>query len=172
MQHIETVPVGSGGAASITFSAIPADYTDLYLVCSFRSSLATSNTSVLVRPNGATTGLSTRILQGDGSSASSFAPTTIPFLMPAATNTANTFGVASVYIPNYLSSVAKSFSIEDVTENNGTTAGQRITAGLWTGTVAITSIDLVPESGGNFVEFSSASLYGITAGSDGIVAVS
>jgi hypothetical protein len=85
--------------------------------------------------------------------------------------TSNTFGNGEIYIPNYLSGTAKSFSSDSVAENNGTEGWQVIQANLWSGTDAITSIELDPALG-TFVQYSSATLYGILAGSDGIVAVS
>jgi hypothetical protein len=75
--------------------------------------------------------------------------------------TANTFGNTSIYIPNYRSSAAKSFSVDAVTENNATLAYQNIQAGLWNNSAAITSISISFLSGGNWAQGSSASLYGI-----------
>ena len=47
-----------------------------------------------------------------------------------------------------------------VVENNATESFQSFTAGLWSSTDAITQITLIL-SGGNVVQYSSASLYGI-----------
>ena len=170
MQHLETVTVGSGGAASITFSSIPDTYTDLLIVVSIRSTTA-GNFSVEIRPNSSTSNLSARGLQGSGSAASSFSVSNVPALATSSANTANTFSNGSFYIPNYASSTSKSISIDSVSENNATEAFQRIVAGLWADNTPISSIQLAP-AGGNFAEHSTASLYGITAGSDGIVTVS
>ena len=170
MQHIETVVVGSGGAASITFSAIPDTHTDLLIVYSLRGTNSANYQTLYF--NGSAANFTQRELIGDGSSASSSSRTDA--LIRATTNpstaTASTFANASIYIPNYRSAVAKSFSVDGVTETNATAAFQTIKAGLWNQTAAITSITL--DADASFVEFSSASLFGITAGSDGIVAVS
>lgn len=170
MQHIETVTVGSGGAASITFSAIAADWTDLLLVLSTREETGTDG-NVRLSINGNTTSLTARDLEGGGSSASSSSRSFIAIVTSKSTDTANTFGNAQVYFPNYASSANKSISVDAVSENNGTTAFQSILAGLRSNTDPITSISLAAPSG-DIAEFSSASLFGITAGSDGIVAVS
>jgi len=171
MTHIETVTVGSGGAASITFSAIPADtYTDLLLVLSTREETGTDG-NVRLSINGNTTSLTARDLEGGGSSASSSSRSFIAIVTSKSTDTANTFGNAQVYFPNYASSANKSISVNAVSENNGTTAFQSILAGLRSNTDPITSISLAAPSG-DIAEFSSASLYGVLAGSDGIVAVS
>ena len=171
MQHIETVTVGSGGAASITFSAIAADWTDLYIVVSARGEFASDYDVFDVYPNGSSANDTFRVLRGNGSSASSETDAFIRVRYSANNATANTFGNASIYIPNYRASAAKSFSIDAVTENNTTQAFQEITAGLWNVTDPITSITLQSILG-EFAQYSSASLFGITAGSDGIVAVS
>jgi hypothetical protein len=66
---IQSVTVGSGGAANIEFTLIPQTYTDLLLLCS----LDQSSSSVIadIRFNGLSTNLSSRLLLGNGSAASS-----------------------------------------------------------------------------------------------------
>ena len=173
MQHIETVTVGSGGAASITFSAIPDTYTDLLVVVSGRTNRSSVVDAINFKPNNQTSNRSMRVLQGSGSSAVSFSNSEISIEGPTGNNaTSNTFGNVSFYIPSYRSSVAKSISGDGVSENNATAAYQTIMAALWNSTDPITSIVLAPLTGTLFLEHSTASLFGITAGSDGIVAVS
>ena len=175
MQHIETVTVGSGGAASITFMAvgdIPSDYTDLVVMLSGRSSHSGTVDDFIIAINGSTSNFSYRHLYGDGSSAGSYGTTTnYQGWVNGNTSTANTFGSIQLYIPNYRSAVAKSISNDHITENNATTSYQGLISSLWNVTDPITSITLDLQNG-NFMEHSSASLYGITAGSDGIVTVS
>lgn len=168
MQVIEHIEVGAGGAASITFSSIPATYTDLYLVTSVRND--SSNLTFNINPNGSTTNKTRGNLQGDGSSASSGAGTDITPLQNSSSYTANTFASSSVYICNYASSNNKSISIDSVTENNATTSYQRLQAALWSDTTAISSLECSTAS--NFAQYSSFTLYGITAGSDGTTTVS
>ena len=172
MKLIQTVTVGSGGAANIEFTSIPATFTDLVILFSGRANRSATFDNIRVQPNGATTGVSSRILYGDGSSASSFTEAYISGYTGGNNATASTFGNSSIYIPNYTSSNQKSFSIDSVSENNATAATQAITAGLWTGTSAITSIILDQGDGTTWLEYTSASLYGIKSGSDGIVTVS
>lgn len=173
MQHIATVPVGLGGAASITFSAIPDTFTDLVLVTSLRSTRINYSDLISLKINGVVTNQSSRVLQGEGSSASSFSLTTLRIAgATGVTATSNTFANSTTYFPNYRSNVAKSISTDAVTENNATASDQFIIANLWNDTSAITSLEIFSVNSGNFVQYSSASLYGITAGSDGIVSVS
>jgi hypothetical protein len=167
MTLISTTTVGAGGAASIDFTSIAASWTDLYMVLSVRTSGATIGGSTLIRFNGSSANLSYRLLQGNGASAATYTATDGETgFTSAASSTSNTFANNSIYIPNYAGSTNKSFSADTVTENNATTAYQGIYAGLWSNTAAITSISLVPASG-TFVQYSTASLYGILKGSGG-----
>jgi hypothetical protein len=169
MKLIEHQELGST-QASITFSSIPQTFTDLYLVLSVRSD---GNADIGIKFNNSTSNFSNRYLFGNGSSASS--GTVYGNYIGAApqnTYTASTFGNFAVYIPNYAGSTAKSYSSDAVSENNATTAIQAITAGLWNVTDAINRIDLYQLNGSNLVQYSSATLYGITKGSDGVTTVS
>ena len=162
----------SSSVASFTFSSIPGTYTDLLLVISGRTDSAGYFGYSSLRPNGATTNLSQRRLAGNGSAASSGTNAYIEMGVSASGVTANTFGNLSIYIPNYASTtVQKSISVDMVIENNVTEAYQRLLAGLWASTSAITSLEINGE-GSNFVSGTTASLYGITKGSSGGVTVS
>jgi hypothetical protein len=157
---IETVTVGSGGAASIEFTSIPQTYTDLKVVISSRTDKNTGNASdITVQFNSTGTTYTNRNLYGDGASAASNAPSYIGSTSQA-TNTASVFGNLEIYIPNYTGSTQKSYSTDSVQETNATTSYQFLNAGLWNGTGAITTVSFALVSG-NFVQFSSASLYGI-----------
>ena len=176
MTLIETKTLASA-AASIEFTSIPQTFTDLYVLLSQRSTGDTAYSQIVIRINGDTgANYSRRVLTGDGEIAESFGSSgdtssRIAFTTPT-TATANTFGNASIYIPNYTSAVAKSVSSDSVTENNATRAIQSIHAALYSGTSAITSFSLFDVNGTNFATGTSASLYGITKGSDGIVTTS
>ena len=169
---IERIEVGSGGAASITFSSIPQTYDGLYLVVSGRDTGDSNGGVIKLGFNSSSANYSYRWLQGSGSAASSASSTSyIQMRNTPSSATANTFGSTMIYIPNYASSNYKSASADSVGEHNGTEAYQTITAGLWSDTSAITSIQLYVGLG-NFAQYSSASLYGVTAGSDGTTTVS
>jgi len=162
---IATVTVGSGGAASIDFSSIPATYTDLALLVSARSARATGGADTLyLKINTVTTNRTSRTLEGDGATASS-GNYTDGFIGNLPQNTAgwtaNTFANTLVYIPNYAGSTNKSFSVDTVTETNATTAYSHLFAGLWSQTTAINQLTLITGTSNNFVEYSTATLYGI-----------
>jgi hypothetical protein len=161
---IQAVTLGSGGAATISFTSIPQTYTDLLYKISARMSVDTA--SVFLRYNGTTTNGSSIFLVGDGSSVSTGSDGSNQY-GPVhgavnSTKTANTFGNAEIYIPNYTTSNYKSSSTDGVTENNGASTTMAMGANLYSNTAAITSIELVSAAGGNFVEYSTAYLYGIS----------
>jgi hypothetical protein len=164
----------ASAAASITFSSIPQTYTDLVILFSGRGA---SGSDFEIKFNGSSLNSSDRRLYGSGSGAFSSSNVSSPdaiFLgdISDLNDTANTFANSQIYIPNYAGSLAKSVSIDTVSEHNGTQAFQHLIAGLWNDTAAITSVAIQGRSGSNLVQYSSATLYGITAGSDGIVTVS
>jgi hypothetical protein len=162
---IATVTVGSGGAANIEFTSIPGTYTDLAIKVSVRGDNNVTTQQMYLTFNGATTSFSARQVYGDGASATSDTLSNSGAAISivntnASPSTANTFSSTDIYIPNYAGSTNKSVSADSVTENNGTTALAGLNAGLWSNTAAITTIKLTPQSG-NFVQYSSATLYGI-----------
>ena len=176
MTVIEHIEVGSGGAANIEFTAIPQTYTDLYLVVSARCEADPSgvNQNIGVVFNGSAANRTNRELYGTGSVAGSSSLTVLRLGYASSQYaTSNTFGNAHGYIPNYTSSNAKSISGDGVAEGNTTGMFMAIEAGLWNDTAAITSITVVAADGAkDFLQYSSATLYGITAGSDGTTTVS
>jgi hypothetical protein len=159
-QLINSNTVGSGGTGSITFSSIPATYTDLCLVLSIRTTNAADNDTIDLEINGVTTNQSRKRLQGNGSTVASASASSLGFQVNGDTSTANTFGSAQIYIPNYAGSNNKSLSFENITENNATTAYANLIAGLWSQTTAITSLGIVA-IGSTIKQYSTAYLYGI-----------
>ena len=161
MIPISTVTVGSGGVANISFTGIPQTYTDLVIYLSTRASGASDSIGLDFNSSG--TSYTYRYLLGNGTTASSSggsSSSTLGGRQPESTFTANTFGNVSFYIPNYTSANYKSVSIDAVSENNATAAMAQLTASLWSNTSPINSITIAPGSG-NFVQYSTATLYGI-----------
>ena len=152
----------SSSAASVTFSAIPATYTDLVVRISARATTANYANGFIVQLNGVGTNQSATWLIGNGSAASSAAYAFIGGYTDAATATANTFNSAEVYIPNYNSATNHPVSTFSASENN-TTGSVFLTAqaGLWSSATAITSVKIQCDTD-NFVSGSSFYLYGIS----------
>jgi hypothetical protein len=159
-----TVEVGLLGAASIDFTAIPATYTDLLVKVSARTNHSLGTVELYLTLNGSTANFSAKHALGNGAAASSGSVARYLGQTQPSTDTANTFSSHDIYIPNYLSTTSpKSYSTDAVTENNGTTAFAVLVAGLWNpGTqAAITSLTVTPGAG-SFVQYSTATLYGIS----------
>lgn len=159
MIPISTVTVGSGGAATIAFNNIPQTYTDLLIKISGRTDRTVDVDSINITFNGSSSSMTWRTLMGDGSSATS--GTAQRVWVNSTTYTSNTFGNAEIYIPNYTSANNKSTSIDVVTENNATGAYVELLTQLWSNTSPISSIGLSPQFGTNWLQYSSATLYGI-----------
>ena len=165
MTLISSQTVGAGGVASVTFSSIPATYTDLKVLCTSRSDAISGNYGI--KFNGDTgANYNWRYLFGNGAGATSGLLSSnnegVFGQMVGSSDTSNTFSISELYIPNYASSNQKSFLADAARENNATTAVQIFDTGLWTGTAAITSMTIRPYAGnGNFVQYSTFYLYGI-----------
>ena len=169
MELINKVTVGSGGAANISFTSIPQTYTDLVVKWSLRNSDASFRMNINVTYNAISSGYSSTYIAGQGTGAASAAlnatGTTQIYSgeIPAATGTTSTFSNGEIYIPNYTSSNHKSASIDNVQESNqSTNVFATLVAGSVSNTAAISTVVLTPGAG-NFVQYSTAYLYGVTS---------
>jgi len=160
---IASSTVGSGGAAYVEFTSIPATYTDLLVRLSLRSDQAAVYASSTILLNGSTANFTYKFVYGEGATAASFGGSTnLSADQNGDTATASTFSNADFYIPNYLSSNYKSISQDSVTENNGTTAYAELGALLWSNSAAITSVRVSAASTKLWKQYSTAYLYGIS----------
>jgi len=157
----------TSSAASVTFSAIPATYTDLVLKMSTRTD-GTGSTDNLLQINSVSTTQSGISLRGPGSVGgpqNAISTTRIPRIFGATSSaTANTFDNDEIYIPNYAGSTNKPLSIFVAQENNDASAyvNVQIIAGLYSSNTAITSLKIVASSGENYISGCSFYLYGIS----------
>lgn len=150
---------------AIDFNSIPSGYTDLKIVISSRAVLS-GYTWVYggIRFNGDTNTYTGKSMFGDGSTTySSSYSTNFGYAIEstAANATANAFGNAEIYIPNYTSSNKKSYSSDQVSETNATGTEIALCSGLWSQTSAITSVTLYPGGGSYFSAGTTATLYGV-----------
>ena len=147
---------------TVTFSSIPADYTDLVLRVSAR--LASGSFGNLgIRPNGSAANDSTTRLYVENTTIYSDRYTNDYNIisLSGASSTANTFGSIEVYIPNYAASTYKQFSSFGAAENNSSTVYKLgVNANLWQDTTPISSLDINGD-GYDFLADSSFFLYGI-----------
>jgi hypothetical protein len=161
-QKIASVTLTSA-AASIDFTSIPSTYTDLLIKASLRSAAASVNPGLKITFNTSALNFTGRNVYGDGSTAGSYTDTAGEIgILAGNSATANTFGNCEIYIPNYAGATNKSFSVDSVNENNATSASQYLYANLWSQTAAITAISLLSGGAANLMQYSSATLYGIS----------
>jgi hypothetical protein len=159
-EPIATTTLGSA-ASSVTFSSIAGTYTDLVLVS---APIVTSATTFAVRFNSDSgSNYSATILQGDGTTASSTrvsAQAEIRISYAATSRTTNTTNILT-QIQNYSNATTyKNLLSRDNASSDGTGA----IVGLWRNTAAITTVTIIPVSGGSIINTGSIfTLYGIKA---------
>jgi hypothetical protein len=165
-ESIATVSVGSGGAASVTFSSIPATYQHLqlrYLVRDARTNSFDSPVDLTFNGSSATA-YAKHFLQGDGSSTSVGGETNMTYirLEGGGNNTeSSAFGAAVTDILDY-TSTSKNKTVRQLfgVDKNGS-GMVRFVSGLWYASpAAINSITLTPFSS-PFAQYSHFALYGI-----------
>lgn len=158
---ISSTTLGSN-TGTVTFSSIPATYTDLILVV---NSGATQAVDVIMRFNNDSTSLySYTILYGNGTSAASDrrSATTQIYLNWGSSLPTSISDNMIVSVQDYANSTTYKTSI--ARHNNAAGSADEI-VGLWRNTSAINRIDLINAgSAGVFLSGSTFKLYGIEAG--------
>ena len=157
----------ASSAASVTFSSIPATYTDLVLRWSARDDNANYTQATRLKFNGsAVSEYSWTQLYDSAATVGSYTSGTdisnqFAYASNGTSSTSNTFTNYEVYIPSYTVARNKPFGAFGVNENNSTNGYIVASAHLWRDTAAITTILLYPNTG-NYVTNSSFYLYGIS----------
>lgn len=145
-----------GTAATITFSSIPATYTDIVFVITSPAAASTAFTNM--RFNGDTaTNYSSTLLQGDGTTASSSNAATQTFIPTIYRSTAQPT-TATIHIFSYAGSTNKTVLIQGSSDLNGSGL-TTLRVGLWRSTAAINQIDIAATMPIGTI----ATLYGIKA---------
>jgi hypothetical protein len=158
-EPIATQTLGSV-ATAITFSSIPATYTDLQLVLVSR--VVSTGNATIVTINGDTgTNYSFQRVNGDGSTTTS---SNIPNYPGIRLNIGSSTTSSSLYILNafsYTSSIFKTFLWQGSEDLNGS---GNVIAGIdcWRNTATITSMTITTSTN-NFAIGTTATLYGIKA---------
>lgn len=152
----------STSAASVTFSSIPATYTDLVLKVTARLDSGSYGNMDIKPNNSSTNDSTTRLYVENGTVYSDRYTNGYNIIsLSGSSATANTFGSIELYIPNYAGSTYKPMSNFGAAENNSsTTYKMGVNALLWSDTTAISSL-VITGDGYNFVSGSSFYLYGI-----------
>jgi hypothetical protein len=174
--HIQTIEVPSGGVSSIFFDAIPNTYDDLLLVFSCRASLGTNfffdDLGLQINGDTGSNYFNTLVRAREGSiQAGSGSGTSVTLYgSPVVSSTANTFGNGQLYIPDYKNSKVKTMIADGASENNSSNGIQAgIIASTWSNTSIVRSLRILSLNNWGFAQHSSASLYGIRRGKDGVV---
>jgi hypothetical protein len=170
-ESIQTVTVGGGGSATVTFSSIPATYTHLQIRASAQCNRATYGTDDLniTFNSDTTTNYGYHRLFGNGATAEAGAASSTAFmqvLSGAGTGNGSTFASSIIDILDYANTnkykTMRTLSGDDL---NGLVAGYGgyavLSSGLWRSTSAITSVSIVINTGASFTQYSSFALYGI-----------
>lgn len=163
---IQTVTLASNQAA-IEFTSIPSTYTDLYILLSGRGTRSGNNDFPVVSFNSVTANRFSRYLSGTTNYQGGFQETTTIYgYQASASNAANTFGVMTLYIPQYLDSNNKQMIIDSVVPNTAIAQDQWVitmVSGQWSNSSAITSVKLTPLGAPTDLmgTNSTATLYGI-----------
>ena len=159
-EPIATTTLGSA-SATITFSSIPATYTDLRLIFTFTQSIAQFG-PFLTFNNDSATNYSQTKLAGNGTSALSARVANNNWISPyQVTNSTTIPSFLTFDIFSYAGSTFKTVLINNNQDQNGSGAVSNF-VGLWRSTAAINRLDLQVTSG-TFNTGTTATLYGIKA---------
>jgi len=160
-EPIATTTLGSA-ATTITFSSIPATFTDLRLVWTVRAT-SSSNFPLVTFNNDTGTNYSWTRLYGDGTSAASQRNTSragIGILwLTEVSSAADTFNLLTLDVFSYAGSTYKTSLTTASADKNGSGTVERAVA-LWQSTSAINRLDLTASSS-TFTAGTTATLYGI-----------
>jgi hypothetical protein len=165
-ESIATTTVGSGGAASVTFSSIPATYTHLQIRGITNSSAGGGSSINMQVGNGSIdtgSNYAWHQIYGDGTSPVANAGTTQTSIraIPYDSVTSTSFSAFVIDILDY-ANTSKYKTTRTLTGVDTNSASGIIVfrSGLWQSTSAINTITFTPTSG-NLLQYSSFALYGI-----------
>jgi hypothetical protein len=142
----------NGSQSSITFSSIPATFTDVILVM---RSATMNGLRIQVNSDTANNYSSTRLV-GNGSAASSFRESNVNTLTQG-------YGfTAGVHIAQFMNYSNTTTNKTVITRANNASEATAVFVGLWRNTAAINSIT-VSNNTGNYANGDSFTIYGIKA---------
>ena len=160
-ESIGTSVVGSGGAASVTFSSIPAGYKHLQLRIAAGNS--SSNYLSLVMNSDTGSNYAFHRLSGDGASADSNASTSrADMILTGAGGMSTDANIRGGFIVDILdyANTNKYKTVRSLNGNDANGSGSmNLSSNVWLSTIAITSLTL--SSASNFRQYSHFALYGI-----------
>jgi hypothetical protein len=161
MTKLQTVTVGAGGSATVSFTNIPQGYTDLKVIFSAQGTRASDFDGIYLSFNGSTDNFTGKYSQAiTPSTPTSGSIGRYVGAFPAA-NLTSKFGSAELYVSDYASNNLKMYSVDAVT--GGYTSNQALLEfinGVWSNASPITSISFAFLLG-NFAQHSTVTMYGV-----------
>jgi hypothetical protein len=150
----------SSATGSISFTSIPATYTDLRVVFTGTDNASAGYTLRLNYNSDTGNNYSFIRLNGDGSAPYTSANATVDYIFCGSLPSADIPMFCGIDIFSYAGSTFKTALVTSTTDRNG--AGYvNANIGLWRSTAAITSVQLALSSPGAFKIGTTATLYGI-----------
>jgi hypothetical protein len=168
---IQTVTVGSGGQATISFTSIPQTYTHLQIRATsknlYTGAVGDDSSNMYFNADTTYTNYRTHRLNGNGATVSSNSVQSSGtyilgggFSVRSYSTYTNMFGVAVTDILDY-TNTNKYTTVRMLAGADMNGAGDVVLhSGLWMSTAAISAITL-SDAAGNFAQYSSFALYGI-----------
>lgn len=157
---IATVSVGAGGSSTISFTSIPGTYRHLQLRILSQTNNTAQFSGIVTQFNSDSTlaNYYRHDLYGNGTSPGASAAQQRPLIYSGA---GPQFGVGVVDILDY-ANTNKYKTVRGISGTDQNGAGLvALESGLWQNTGAITRIDLTPDSGTAFIQYSHFALYGV-----------
>ena len=170
---IATATASAGGSAFLEFTSIPSTYTDLVIKLSCSSTgtgdlttyvdmIINSDTGAYYDQRNLAAKMNSTVDYQNWTNQNSY----YVYQINTSSSTASTFSNTEIYIPNYTSTVNKSISVDGSAESNtgtGTSRVMGLVAGLYkpASNVAVSGLKFTA-SGGNFAQYSTITLYGIS----------
>jgi hypothetical protein len=170
-ESIQTVTVGSGGQATVSFTSIPSTYKHLQIRAIARSTIAGSNADNVAFRINADTGsnyTTHRLTGSDTANAAGFVSLDygyLPSTIPSSGTLSNTFGGIVMDLLDYTNTnknkTLRALTGFDENGHSGNAGAARIqlSSCLWNSTSSITSIEFV--NSGTFAQYTQFALYGI-----------
>lgn len=149
---------GTGSSGTLSFTSIPATYTDLILV--LNGSLSAGNNVYMRMNNISSASYSQTVISGDGTSAASYRTTAVTSF-PYMGYTDATISNMIMHFMDY----SNTTTYKTVLHRRNLSSSQvSANVGLWIQTSAINQIDVYSASGATWTTSTTAKLYGIQAG--------
>jgi len=165
-ESIATVSIGSGGAATATFSSIPSTFKHLQVRLITRNDRANTLDGLYMRFNSDSgTNYSDHFLRGSGSAVDANADVSSAYMLmgtvAASSATASVFAGGIIDVLDY-ADVNKYKTVRNLLGYDANGSGYvGLFSGNWRSTSAVTSITLGSTNGSGFLQNSQFALYGI-----------